>query len=147
MLDCQDLFAPYNPTMRYKRRKILVFSPAAKSSTPLRGLYMAQLLINRRPYRWGRTASTRFLMSGFKNVYSSMTNNCIYYRLQLLEKVILKYLVRVVKAEHSTQYPQINVKLRKQQLTAWFIETIDRYIGITAGLTFLGNKCDVGMTS
>ena len=29
--------------------------------------YVARLSINRRPYRWGLAASTRFLMSGFKS--------------------------------------------------------------------------------
>ena len=41
-------------------------SPVFKSITPLIGVYIVRLLINRRPYRLGRTANIRFLMSGFK---------------------------------------------------------------------------------
>ena len=42
--------------------------PAVKLFTPFTDVYIARLLINQRPYRWGRTASTCFLMSGFKFV-------------------------------------------------------------------------------
>ena len=42
-------------------------SPAVNSFTPFIGVFIARLLINRKPYRWGWTARTRFLMSGFKH--------------------------------------------------------------------------------
>ena len=37
-----------------------------KSFTTFIGIYIARLLIKQRSYRWGRTAYTQFLMSGFK---------------------------------------------------------------------------------
>ena len=43
-------------------------SPATKSFTPFIGVYIARLLINRGPYRWGLCPNTRFLMAGFKDV-------------------------------------------------------------------------------
>ena len=33
---------------------LLSISPAVKSFTPLTGVYIAQLLINRKLYRWGK---------------------------------------------------------------------------------------------
>ena len=43
-------------------------SRAAKSFTPFIGVYIALLLINRGPYRWGLCPNTRFLMSGLKHL-------------------------------------------------------------------------------
>ena len=46
-------------------------SPVVKSFAPLTSVYIAQLLINWRPYWWGWTGNSRFLMSGFKTVHQS----------------------------------------------------------------------------